>query len=186
MKLINASKQLSHNNCFNNRYNFISIMKVCLIYISFGCFFVSSLPLNGHSSDPGQSLGDYTFTGLADDSQQDPSSPSLTPSSSSLSGSPSAGSVAGLISANGNNLDSAKEWIQLRNLLSELGQQKVLTPSTYRTWKRSCTIDAGMTYNCDFRQLLSAVNARKYLESSLTPGRRKRPFSTIYNQPFNY
>ncbi|XP_015785969.1 uncharacterized protein LOC107363276 isoform X3 [Tetranychus urticae] len=132
MKLINASKQLSHNNCFNNRYNFISIMKVCLIYISFGCFFVSSLPLNGHSSDPGQSLGDYTFTGLADDSQQDPSSPSLTPSSSSLSGSPSAGSVAGLISANGNNLDSAKEWIQLRNLLSELGQQKVLTPSTYR------------------------------------------------------
>lgn len=105
-------------------------MKICLIYISFGCFFVSSLPLNGHSSDPGQSLGDYTFTGLADDSQQDPSLPSLQSSSSSLSGLPSAGSVSGLISSNGANLDSAKEWIQLRNLLSELGQQK-LSP-TYR------------------------------------------------------
>ena len=43
-----------------------------------------------------------------------------------------------------------------------------------KTRKRTCYINAGMTHNCDFKELLSAVNARKFWESSHSPGRRKR------------
>ncbi len=44
--------------------------------------------------------------------------------------------------------------------------------SFYR--KRTCYINAGMTHNCDFKDLISAMNARRFWESTHSPGRRKR------------
>lgn len=51
--------------------------------------------------------------------------------------------------------------------------------------KRTCYINAGMTHNCDFKDLLSAMNARRFWESQHSPGRKKRntinPNPTISN-----
>ncbi|XP_054169348.1 uncharacterized protein LOC128966523 [Oppia nitens] len=40
--------------------------------------------------------------------------------------------------------------------------------------KRNCYINAGMNHNCDFKDLISALNARRFWESTHSPGRRKR------------
>ncbi|CAG2103502.1 unnamed protein product [Medioppia subpectinata] len=39
---------------------------------------------------------------------------------------------------------------------------------------RTCYINAGMNHNCDFKDLISAMNARRFWESTHSPGRRKR------------
>lgn len=44
----------------------------------------------------------------------------------------------------------------------------------YWNRKRTCYINAGMTHNCDFKDLVSAMNARKFWESSSSPGKRRR------------
>src|SRR6218665_1663660 len=42
--------------------------------------------------------------------------------------------------------------------------------------KRSCFINAGMTNNCDFKDLISATSARRIWQSpNLSPGKRSGP-----------
>lgn len=42
-----------------------------------------------------------------------------------------------------------------------------------------------MTHNCDFKELLSAMNARKFWESAHSPGRRKRADVSLVEQDAN-
>lgn len=44
------------------------------------------------------------------------------------------------------------------------------TKNEYR--KRSCLINAGLSNNCDFRDFISAANARRIWESQSSPGKR--------------
>ncbi|KAI7698090.1 hypothetical protein SSS_04745 [Sarcoptes scabiei] len=45
--------------------------------------------------------------------------------------------------------------------------------------KRSCLINAGLSNNCDFRDFISAANARRIWESQASPGKRSAIYSNF-------
>ncbi|XP_074601317.1 uncharacterized protein LOC141855264 isoform X1 [Brevipalpus obovatus] len=66
---------------------------------------------------------------------------------------------------------------------NSMAQRAPLTGSTMRPGvKRSCKIDGGMTFNCDFKQLMEASKLQRYYNSPASPGRRKR-FQSIESSP---
>lgn len=49
--------------------------------------------------------------------------------------------------------------------------------------KRTCYFNAGMSLNCDYKELVGAVDEANYWSSEQTPGRRRRRSDASRNTP---
>jgi len=76
-------------------------------------------------------------------------------------------------------IDYRKALIFLQQVLSNAQQTPTANRSPLR--KRTCYFNAGLSHNCDYKELVGAVDEANYWSSELTPGRRRRrsPTSTI-------
>jgi len=69
-------------------------------------------------------------------------------------------------------LDYRKTLMFLQHFLSKAQHNPTGNSSPLR--KRTCYFNAGMSHNCDYKELVGAVDEANYWSSELTPGRRRR------------
>ncbi|KAI2807131.1 hypothetical protein BLOT_009093 [Blomia tropicalis] len=86
-----------------------------------------------------------------------------------------------------NNHFSPLRWSQLLptdDFLNSLRERIILVRPISRfpfTRKRSCQFNAGMSHNCDFKDLISASSARRLWGSSNMPGKKRSIVSNAMN-----
>jgi len=62
----------------------------------------------------------------------------------------------------------------------EAASRHIPVPQNYKRANTNCLFHAGLAHNCDFRDVISAVNEMSYWGSDLAPGKKKRTQNLYY------
>merc|ERR1712228_707954 len=62
----------------------------------------------------------------------------------------------------------------------EAARRQVPVQQNYKRANTNCLFHAGLAHNCDFRDVISAVNEMSYWGSDLSPGKKKRTQPALY------